>query len=145
MDCWSVAMRNTEMYRVAARKKKPKRQTHLSHGGQKPLRVEEPSHPEDVRPSFKAPGPELAVALEQVCVPESQRRGIPGNLRHERENQLSGPSCRCFRERQSCRILWKMKSSAKHSIVYRGRTRGRLHKRWAYARPLRRSFTPRRA
>ena len=44
------------------------------------LRVEESSHPEDVGASLEDPAVELLVPLQQLCVPEAQRGGLPGHL-----------------------------------------------------------------
>ena len=46
----------------------------LTHGCQEALRVEEASHPEDIGPSLKDPGKELAITLQQFSEPEAKCR-----------------------------------------------------------------------
>ena len=56
----------------------------LSHGGEEPLRVEESRHPEGLRPAAEQPHLQLAVPLEQLGEPESQRARVPRDLNQQR-------------------------------------------------------------
>ena len=47
---------------------------------QSTLRIKEASHPEKVRSSDKHPVMELVISLQQLCKPEAQCRGLPGNF-----------------------------------------------------------------
>lgn len=44
------------------------------------LWVEESSHPECFGPSLEHPVVELLVSLQELCEPEAQRGGLPGDL-----------------------------------------------------------------
>ena len=59
--------------------------TYLSHSGEETLWVEESRHPEDVGSTLETPGPELAVPLQEIRVPETQGAGVPGDLRRKRK------------------------------------------------------------
>lgn len=50
---------------------------YLSHGGEEALGVEEACHPEDVGTAMLHPAAELCISLQQLCVPEPQRRRLP--------------------------------------------------------------------
>ena len=54
--------------------------THLSHGGEEALRVEEARHPEGVGTAVEAPAVELVVSLDQLREPEAQRARVPRDL-----------------------------------------------------------------
>ena len=62
----------------------------LSHGRQESLRVEEARHPEYVRPTLEDPREELGVPIEQVREPETERRGLPRDLKENGDLVKSG-------------------------------------------------------
>ena len=60
----------------------------LAHRRQEALRVEEARHPADLRPAVEQPPAQLSVPLQQVRVPEPERRRLPRYL-HRQLGQLS--------------------------------------------------------
>jgi len=52
----------------------------LTHRCEKTLRIEEPSHPEDVRSPVEQPAGQLRVTVQHVSEPESNRSRLPRDL-----------------------------------------------------------------
>ena len=62
------------------KKKNVKMFIYLSHSCEETLGIKETRHPECIGSAFKTPTAELGITIYQLCKPETQSAGVPGNL-----------------------------------------------------------------